>query len=90
MFLNTKIYENYSAVLQKQDGSYFFETVLQQKLINLAILLKGLYIQKECQSPLLEIDTLSFLLDFYRNKVFLGNSPLLMLMNSNRYGKIDI
>jgi len=24
---NTEIYENYSAVLQKQSGSYFFETV---------------------------------------------------------------
>ena len=34
----------------------------------------------------MEIDTLSFLLDFYRNKVFLGNSPLLMLMNPNKYG----
>ena len=61
---NTEIYENYSAVLQKQSGPYFFlkQFLLTRIMINSAILMiEWIYEnKKECQSPLLEIDTLSF------------------------------
>lgn len=84
MFLNTEIYENYSAVLQKQDGYYFLKQFLLTRImINSVILMieKVYESKKSAGLRYMEIDTLFlFLLDFYRNKVILGNCPLLMIM----------
>ena len=76
-----EIYEIYSAVLPQSKMALFFN----RKVIYYAILMIGrVYANKKSAGlRFLEIDTLfCFLLDFYRNKVILGNCPLLMFMNA--------
>lgn len=59
--MNTEIYENYSAVLQKQDGYYFLKQFLLTRImINSAILMiKMVYENKKSASlRYMEIGTL--------------------------------
>ena len=58
--MNTEIYENYTAVLQKQDGSYYLKQFLLTIIMiySTILMIERIYKKKRVPVSILEIDTL--------------------------------
>lgn len=75
---NTEIYENYTAVLQKQDGSYYLKQFLLTIIMiySTILMIERIYKKKRVPVSILEIDTLFSYIGFLSVKGhFLGHYP---------------